>query len=326
LLIAATAVAVMLAVAWRRNHLLAALLTVSGFCAAFVTLWVAAPLTPRDVTPLLSIDSNALFYIGLILAASVAAVFLCYGYFKRYEEDRPEELYLLIAIATLGSAVLVSASHLASFFLGLEILSVALYGLISYERKTKASVEAGLKYLTLAAASASFLLFGIAVVYFELGTMNFPAISTAIASRGFNSAALVPAAVLIVVGIGFKLGLRPVLASVFTIMLLSLASIPLTAGFLGEFYLVASGASASLWTLVIILVITSAIGLFYYLRIIVVLYSRRPESVARALMSSGPAPYSFTWTLAVLTAAVIVIGCYPGPVLQLIQTMIAGSG
>ena len=154
LLIAGTSVLVMLAIAIRRSHTLAAGLTVLGLCAAFASLFVAAPLTPRDVTPLLSIDLSALFYTGLILAGSTAVVFLCYGYFNRQENGRPEELYVLIAIAALGSATLVSASHFASFFLGLEILSVSLYGLISYGRESQISIEAGLKYLVLAAASA----------------------------------------------------------------------------------------------------------------------------------------------------------------------------
>ena len=152
---------------------------------------------------------SALFYTGLILAGSIAVVFLCYGYFKREENDHPEELYVLIAIAILGSATLVSASHFASFFLGLEILSVSLYGLISYERELKISIEAGLKYLVLAAASASFLLFGMALVYFELGTMDFRNISAASAAPVVASGVIAIAVTLILVGIGFKLALVP---------------------------------------------------------------------------------------------------------------------
>ena len=138
-----------------------------------VALYRGAARATCDVTPLIRIDSSTLFYIGLILAGCIAVVFLCYGYYGRQPNGRPEELYILIAIAALGSATLVSASHFASFFLGLEILSVSLYGMVAYQRDLKASVEAGVKYLVLAAVSASFLLFGMAMVYFELGTMGF---------------------------------------------------------------------------------------------------------------------------------------------------------
>lgn len=70
---------------------------------------------------------------------------------------------------------------------------------------------------------------------------------------------------------------RPVLASVLTGALFSLAGIPLTAGFIGKFYVAAAGVGAALWALVILLIATSVIGLFYYLRIIVTLYSKPEE-------------------------------------------------
>src|SRR6185312_13585725 len=209
MVIAATAVGTMLAIAVRRSHAVALTVTVLGFCAAFVSLFVAAPLTPRNVTPLIRIDSSALFYTGLILAGSIAVAFLSYGYYRRDRGSRPEELYILISIAALGSATLVSASHFASLFLGLEILSVSLYGMVAYERNLKASVEAGVKYLVLAAASASLLLFGMALVYFELGTMEFGRMADAAARPDVASSIVAVGVVLIVAGIGFKLALVP---------------------------------------------------------------------------------------------------------------------
>ena len=68
---------------------------------------------------------------------------------------------------------------------------------------------------------------------------------------------------------------RPMLASIFTLMLLSLAGIPVTAGFFAKFSVVAAGASAGIWALILILVITSVIGLFYYLRVVVTMFARR---------------------------------------------------
>src|SRR5581483_8749231 len=93
-----------------------------------------------------------------------------------------EEFYVLVLLATLGSAVLVASSHFASFFLGLEVLSVSLYALIAYTRNGDNALEAGLKYLVLAAVSAAFLLFGMALAYAELGSMNFARIAAAAAS------------------------------------------------------------------------------------------------------------------------------------------------
>jgi NADH-quinone oxidoreductase subunit N len=115
---------------------------------------------------------------------------------------------------------------------------------------------------------------------------------------------------------------RPGLAVTFTAMLLSLAGMPLTAGFIAKFYLVAAGVGSMLWLLVIILLVNSAIGLFYYLRVIAVMYVRDPEpgTTARAgLLASG-------LVLAVLLVALVSLGVYPAPVLEMIQAIRLGAG
>jgi len=109
------------------------------------------------------------------------------------------------------------------------------------------------------------------------------------------------------------------IAGVFTITLLSLAGIPLTAGFVGKVYIVAAAASALLWVWMFTFVVTSAISLFYYLRIIVALYSREERTIAARVPLRREESLSLTWTLGAFTAAVIAIGCYPSAVLRLIQ-------
>ena len=206
--IAATAVAVMLAISVRRSHPFATATATAGLCAAFASLFIAAPLGPRDVTPLLRIDSAGLFFTGLIVLASLVVVLLCHGYYRHREAARPEELPFG-PTAALGSAVLACANHFASFFLGLELLSVALYGLVWYERGAEVSIEAGIRYLVLAGASASFLLLGMAMAYFELGTMDFRRFPAAMAGPGVAPSVIGAAVALIAVGVGFKLALFP---------------------------------------------------------------------------------------------------------------------
>jgi NADH-quinone oxidoreductase subunit N len=113
---------------------------------------------------------------------------------------------------------------------------------------------------------------------------------------------------------------RPALAAVFTAMLLSLTGIPITAGFISKFYVVAAGASSAMWALIVILVITSAIGLFYYLRIVVVMYGQpveRPASMSR-LAPAG------SLVLALLAALLVGFGVFPGLLLSLIRNALAG--
>jgi NADH-quinone oxidoreductase subunit N len=112
---------------------------------------------------------------------------------------------------------------------------------------------------------------------------------------------------------------RPVIAGVFTAALLSLAGIPATMGFLGKFYVLAAGAAAAAWPLIIVLVVTSVAGLFYYLRIVVALYSAPPEDVPVQRVSRGAA-----FILVVLMILLIWIGVYPTPLLNLIRTTTAG--
>lgn len=111
---------------------------------------------------------------------------------------------------------------------------------------------------------------------------------------------------------------RPYLTAVLTVMMLSLAGIPLTAGFIGKFYVIAAGVEAQLWWLLGAMVLGSAIGVFYYLRVMVTLFMREPN------MHRHDAP--FDWgqgaggiMLLVVALLVFVLGVYPQPLLELVQ-------
>ncbi len=209
LVIAATSVVVMLLIAVTRSHRWTVLLTVAGLAAAFLSLFMSLPVAPRPVTSLLRIDRYALFYIGLIVAGAVVVTLFSYDYLEK-QEGRREEFYVLLLVATLGAAVLAASSHFASFFLGLETLSVPLFVLNAYLPNRKRPLEAGIKYLVLAAASSSFLLFGMALIYAELGTMTFGRIGSLLAEdQPVQTPLLLPGAVMVLTGIGFKLSLVP---------------------------------------------------------------------------------------------------------------------
>jgi NADH-quinone oxidoreductase subunit N len=112
---------------------------------------------------------------------------------------------------------------------------------------------------------------------------------------------------------------RPVLASIFTLMLFSLAGIPVTAGFLAKFYVVAAGASASIWALILILVISSVIGLFYYLRVVVTMFARVSEESAP---HADPHAIGGSYVLVALTILLLWFGVYPAPLLNVIRKVL----
>jgi NADH-quinone oxidoreductase subunit N len=459
--IAGTAVLAMLGIAIRRSHLQTAGISLVGLAVAFASLEIAAGAAPHTIQPLLVVDRYALFYLGLIFAASAAFVLLSYDYLNKCEGDH-EEVYVLMLIATLGAGVLVVSNHLVALFLGLEVLSISLYGMIAYLRTRALPLEAGLKYLLLAAVSSAFLLFGIALVYTALGTMELTRMVTMLPGSAFDQRLVFSGLALIITGLGFKLAVvpfhlwvpdvyegapapvtayiatvskgavfaallryflgarlveipsvfvlfsaiavvsmiagnllallqqnlkrilayssiahlgyllvaflaggnlavvavtfylaayfvtmlgafgvisvlsngdrepatlatyrglfwrRPVLAAIFTAMFLSLAGIPLTAGFIAKFYVIAAGASSARWTLVLVLAVTSGIGLYYYLRVVVALYSER-ERLTPPEPPLGAVP---RFLLAVLTSLLLWFGVFPGALLALIRDVV----
>jgi NADH-quinone oxidoreductase subunit N len=122
---------------------------------------------------------------------------------------------------------------------------------------------------------------------------------------------------------------RPVLAGVFTGMLLSLAGIPLTAGFIGKFYVLAAGVGAALWMLVAVMIAASAVGIFYYLRVVIEMYKAPVEEgvePAAAPLISVPLSLAAGVALAAMTMGLVGLGVYPAPLVGLIETIVAGLG
>jgi NADH-quinone oxidoreductase subunit N len=112
---------------------------------------------------------------------------------------------------------------------------------------------------------------------------------------------------------------NPIMASVLTLALLSLAGIPLTMGFLGKFFILTTGVQQHLWLPVIVLVLTSVIGLYYYLRAISTLFASSPAVEAKE-KTLHPFFYISTYAvLVVLMVALFWLGIFPGVVIQNIR-------
>lgn len=450
-----------LAVAWGHAHRPVAILTAVLLLLALGSIPSLIPLIPRQVTPLLIIDGYGLFMMVVILGTSLAVSVQSYDYWKG-SIIRNGEFYVLVLSATLGAEILVTASHFASFFLGLELLSISLYGLVAYARMDHRALEAGIKYLILSTAASTFLLFGMALLFFDRGTLAFSDLPSIFLARKPSGGMMPAGLVMILIGIVFKLGLvpfhmwvpdvyegapvpatsfiatvskgavigvflrlflqvdafqdhalmtvlsgvaigsmlwgnwsallqenikrllayssiahmgyllvaliasgalaveavsyyliayipstlgafgvvqalsrpgkdadsleqyrgllwkNPGMAMMFTIMMLSLAGIPLTAGFLAKFYVVTAGLTAQLWLLVFFFILNSVLGLFYYLRVIRLVIS---EPTAESGNASPPLtlPWSTVLPLGGMTVLVVWFGIYPDPVMHTLR-------
>lgn len=116
---------------------------------------------------------------------------------------------------------------------------------------------------------------------------------------------------------------RPWTAAIFTAMLLSLAGIPLTAGFIGKFYIVAAGVNSHQWLLVIMLALNSALGLYYYIKVIATMFDQREAEGEQQADQLQPSIYIVSGvTMALLTILLLWIGVAPGAILVLIQNMV----
>ena len=208
LTLAATSIVVMLVIAFYRNHKLTVFLTLAGFVLSAASMRYASCVLPREVTSLFIIDRYAFFYLGLVLLAGFVVAAISFSYLEKHP-GHSEEFYLLLLFATLGCAVLAAATHFASFFLGIELLSVSLYALAAYLRHSNKSIEAGVKYLILAAVSSAFILFGMALVYAEAGSMSFTEIASRAAGPEVHHLPFLAGIVMIIVGLGFKLAVVP---------------------------------------------------------------------------------------------------------------------
>ncbi|HEY6528763.1 MAG TPA: NADH-quinone oxidoreductase subunit NuoN [Cellvibrionaceae bacterium] len=201
-----TCVVVMLAIAWKRHHTFNTLVCLMGLNTALLSTYYAAKVIPIAVTPLFIVDGYSIFFTALILVSGLGSATLINTYIDSFKYNR-EEIYLLMVVATAGAIVLACAHHFAALFIGLELLSISLYGLVAYSFHRPRSLEAAIKYLVLSATASSILLFGIALLYSQFGSLAFSDIGPQLTSDA-HPIVLVGLG-MIVIGLGFKLSLAP---------------------------------------------------------------------------------------------------------------------
>ncbi|HKK41766.1 MAG TPA: NADH-quinone oxidoreductase subunit N [Bacteroidales bacterium] len=460
LILSAAPVILMLVISVIRNYEVVFNISLVAFLCSFLSVFYVYPVVPHAIPPLFTVDVYSLVFLGVIILSAFFVTLLSHDYIKHIDGVR-EEYYIILFTSTLGASLLAMANHFILFFLGIELLSVSLYVLVAFQKSKGRSIEAAVKYLILASVSSAFLLFGMALIYFSYGTMDFQGLAKDISESSASPALLYLGFGMMLTGIGFKLALvpfhlwtpdvyqgapapvtsfiatvskgsvmavlirffynisgfenqslfyvisaiailsmftgnllalkqenikrllayssianmgyliiillignssgieaavfylvsyfittiaafgvisllstcrheaehisgyrglfwkRPGLAIVFTLSLLSLAGIPLTAGFVAKFYLILEGMKAGLMVLVISMIINSVIGLYYYLRVITSMFSDQSDEKLPALSVTG------NITLASLAAGILILGIYPGWFLNMLIKLLS---
>ena len=181
---------------------------------SLIVLLITAVITFNETT---SINKELLFNQSVIidplsslmkivtLLAAFSVLTVSTNYLKIFNIFKIEYSVLILS-SVLGMMIMISANDLIVFYMGLELQSLALYVLATFNRENLKSSEAGLKYFVLSALSSGLLLYGCSLIYGFSGSTNFEVISTQLNS---NEYALTFGIVFILVGLAFKISAVP---------------------------------------------------------------------------------------------------------------------
>jgi len=149
----------------------------------------------------------------LLKMASYIAVALTLVYGREYMQTRDMlrggEFYVLVLFALLGQMVMISAGNFLTIYLGLELMSLALYALVAIRRDHAQSTEAAMKYFVLGALASGFMLYGMSMLYGATGNLDLRNIADAVNSGQIDYLPLTFGVVFLVAGLAFKLGAVP---------------------------------------------------------------------------------------------------------------------
>ncbi len=184
-------------------------LTLLVLAAAGVAAFLTRDLKHREFSGMFVQDGFTAFFTLLFTGIAAVSVMLSWDYAKRTRANHPE-FYALLLFATAGMIVMAASADLITVFLGLELMSLALYVLVGFRRGRLESNEAALKYFLLGAFASGFLLYGIALLYGATGTTNLNEMGAFLADTPLlRNPMLLVGALLLFVGFAFKISAVP---------------------------------------------------------------------------------------------------------------------
>jgi NADH-quinone oxidoreductase subunit N len=161
----------------------------------------------RSFASMFALDAFSIFF-KLLFIVTIAMVTLLSDAFLRQSRYSPWEYYSLMAFALCGMLFMASGIHLASIYVGLELMSLSSYILAGYFKNEQKSTEAAMKYFVLGAVSSAILLYGISLIYGVTGTLSLTAIADSMSTLVTNDA-LMFGIVLLGAGLCFKIAAVP---------------------------------------------------------------------------------------------------------------------
>ena len=158
------------------------LLGLAGTIVATIILFTLGDHQPA-FNQMIASGQGTLYAYIIILSASFLGILLSPAYLKRLNLVHQGEYYALMLLATVGMMIMAAAISFLTVFLGLEMLSLALYILCGFVARRGSSQESGMKYFLLSSFASAFLLYGIALIYGATGNTSFEGISSFLVQR-----------------------------------------------------------------------------------------------------------------------------------------------
>ncbi|MBI4194835.1 MAG: NADH-quinone oxidoreductase subunit NuoN [Betaproteobacteria bacterium] len=191
------------------NRIVTYMLTQAALAGCFAITYLTARLEPVHtfsgmfVDDLMSDVLKLMVYLGVMVVLVYSRAYIAArGMFRG-------EFFVLALFATLGMMIMISANHLLTLYLGLELLTLSLYAMVALQRDSAAATEAAMKYFVLGALASGMLLYGMSMLYGVTGTLEITRLAETIFDGAGKDAVLIFALVFVVAGLGFKLGAVP---------------------------------------------------------------------------------------------------------------------
>ena len=175
-----------------------------GAAVACVSFWGAGRMAFNDTV---TADDFALAFQLILIIVAALSILLSEKYIQQ-KGINYGEYYALLLFSTSGAMLMATSRELITIFIGLEVLSIALYVLSGFARTEARSEEAAMKYFLLGSFSSGFFLYGIALIYGGTGTTRLDLLST-IPLAALMSPYAVAGFALLIVGLGFKAAIVP---------------------------------------------------------------------------------------------------------------------
>ena len=208
------ALVLLLVVAWRhttvRDLRIAGGITLAALASTAVATWWLwwNRAAVQGLVGMVAADDFRWVADWIFLGAAALTVLISFAYLEREQLLAPE-YYVLLVFGTLGMMIMAAGADLMVIFLGLELMSVAVYVLAGFDRRRARSAEAALKYFLLGAFASGFLLYGIALLYGATGTTNLSLIGAQVSFMPQPSVMLLAGSALLIVGFAFKIAAVP---------------------------------------------------------------------------------------------------------------------